>query len=50
MNPKYPPATIQIDVYYYFEDENETICVFDEDEMRNQFEKTLEELKKNYGK
>lgn len=50
MTTKYPPPTIQIDVYYYFEDESETTCIFDEEEMRNEFERKIEELKKTYGK
>lgn len=45
----YPPMTIEIDVYYHFADDAEQVCVFDEDEMRNQFENKLKELKEKFG-
>lgn len=48
-NQNYPPTTIEIGVYYYFADDQESQCVFDEDEMRNEFEKKLEELKNKFG-
>jgi hypothetical protein len=48
-NTLYPPMTIQLDVYYYFEDDTEQVCVFDEEEMRSDFERKLEELKNKFG-
>lgn len=48
-NTTYPPMTIQTDVYYYFEDDTELVCVFDEEEMRKDFERKLEELKNKFG-
>lgn len=43
--PTYPPMTIDIDVYYYFQDDTEKVCIFDEEEMRAEFERKLNELK-----
>ena len=40
MTTKYPPTTIELDVYYY-EDEETNIRVFDEEEMKREFEKFL---------
>ena len=36
--------TIEVGVYYYFDDEEETIKVYDEEEMRNEFEEKLSNL------
>lgn len=33
--------TISVGVYYYFQDDAETIKVYDEEEMRNEFEEKL---------
>jgi hypothetical protein len=49
-NTLYPPKEIQLGVYYYFEDNAEQVCVFDEDEMRREFEEKLEELKNKFGR
>lgn len=46
----YPPMTIEVDVYYHYEDDTEQVCVFDEEEMKREFERKLEELKKKFGK
>jgi hypothetical protein len=48
-NTLYPPMTIQLDVYYW-EDEQSGTREFDEEEMRRDFENRLEELKNKFGR
>lgn len=38
--------TIEVGIYYYFEDDEETIKVYDEEEMRSEFEGKLSKLLK----
>lgn len=47
-NTLHPPMTIQVDVYYYV-DEETGIRVFDEEEMMRDFEDRLKELKNKFG-
>ena len=47
-NKPYPPMTIDIDVYY-FEDEETGVINFDEEEMLSEFERKLKELKNKFG-
>lgn len=46
-NEKMPPQLIQIGVYWYKDDDGNFI--FDEEEMRNEFETKLEEIQFVWG-
>jgi hypothetical protein len=43
-NQETNPSTIQIDVLYYYSDDAETIKVYDEEAMREEFESQLNQL------